>query len=331
MAVLLLVGGLGAVVFGAVLFTNAVEWAGNRMELGVGAVGTLLAGVSTALPESVIPAVAILRDSPESEEVAIGAIVGAPFMLATIAMALVGVTAVAYRKRRPRGRSLDVHRPTLRRDLAFFLALMSVGVVFGIGMPAVARLPTAALFVVAYAAYVLFTVRRGGEVQDDDDLPALIADPVSTRRPATSRIVLQFLGGLVLIVGGAHFVVDGLIELADVLGISALVLALVVAPLGTELPEKLNSFLWIRDGKDSLALGNLTGALVFQSAIPVALGLALTPWSLAAPAMLAALLALAGGLVAVWSLHVRGRFSSPAILSWIVLFTTFLAGAWLIS
>ena len=118
MAVLLLLGGLGAVLSGAILFTNAVEWAGARLGLGVGAVGTLLAGVSTALPESVVPAVAILRDDPDSDEVAIGAIIGAPFMLATIAMALVGITAVAYRRRRAQGRSLDVHGRTLRRDLS---------------------------------------------------------------------------------------------------------------------------------------------------------------------------------------------------------------------
>ena len=113
MTVVALVLGLAAVLAGAVLFTNAVEWAGARMSLGVGAVGTLLAGVSTALPESIIPALAILRDEPRSDEVAIGAILGAPFMLATIAMALVGVTAIAYRGRRTQGRMLDVDRKSV--------------------------------------------------------------------------------------------------------------------------------------------------------------------------------------------------------------------------
>jgi cation:H+ antiporter len=125
MNVVLLVVGLVAVLAGAVLFTNAVEWAGTRMDLGVGAVGALLAAVSTALPESIIPALAILRDEPRSDEVAIGAILGAPLMLATIAMALVGVTAIVYRGRREQGRRLDVHRETLRRDLTFFLVLRS--------------------------------------------------------------------------------------------------------------------------------------------------------------------------------------------------------------
>ena len=50
-------------------------------------------------------------------------------------------------------------------------------------------------------------------------------------------------------------------------------LALILAPLATELPEKVNSFFWVRDGKDSLALGNISGAMVFQSTIPVGIGL----------------------------------------------------------
>jgi cation:H+ antiporter len=330
MTILLLAGGLVAVFAGAVLFTNAVEWAGKRMGLGVGAVGTLLAGVSTALPESVIPAVAIVRDEPDSDDVAIGAIIGAPFMLATIAMALVGMTALAYRGRRSQGRRLDVHRDSLKRDLVFFLVLMASAVALGLGAPAAIRVPAAVALVVAYVAYVALTVRRGGRVQAEDELPALMADPTKDNPPRTWMIAVQFAGGLTLIVGGAHFVVDGLIELAGLLGVSALVLALVVAPLATELPEKANSFIWIREGKDSLALGNITGALVFQSSIPVALGIALTPWQLSGAALAAALLALAGGTVAVWSLHVRGRFSGSAILGWALLFSVFLASVWIL-
>ena len=55
-----------------------------------------------------------------------------------------------------------------------------------------------------------------------------------------------------------------------------LVLSLVLAPLATELPEKANSFFWVREGKDTLALGNITGAMVFQSLIPISFGLAFT-------------------------------------------------------
>ena len=87
-------------------------------------------------------------------------------------------------------------------------------------------------------------------------------------------------------VGGAHLFVEELLTIADSLGVEALVLALILAPLATELPEKVNSFFWVREGKDALALGNITGAMVFQSTIPVGIGLIFTDWDLSGNAIL---------------------------------------------
>ena len=81
----LLAAAFALIIGGAILFTNAIEWSGKRLDLGEGAVGSLLAAVGTALPESLIPVVAVLSGG-ESEQVAIGAIIGAPFMLGTVAM-----------------------------------------------------------------------------------------------------------------------------------------------------------------------------------------------------------------------------------------------------
>jgi cation:H+ antiporter len=79
----------------------------------------------------------------------------------------------------------------------------------------------------------------------------------------------------------------------------------------------------MREGKDTLALGNITGAMVFQSTLPVALGLAFTDWELDGPSKVAAALALAGGLLAVWALRVRKRFELPAVLAWAALYGVF--------
>jgi cation:H+ antiporter len=329
-AVGLLVAGFAAVFAGALLFTNAVEWAGSRAGLGVGAVGTLLAGVSTAMPESAIPVLAVLRDDPRADEVAVGAIVGAPFMLATLAMALVGVTAFAYGRRREQGRSLRVHQPTLRRDLFVFLIAFSAALFLGTGIAPPLQAVAAIAFVALYAAYVGLTIRRGGAAQKEHELEPLVADTTKHDPPATMTIAAQFVVGLVLIVGGAHLVVEQLLEIAELVDVSPLVLALLVAPLATELPEKANSVLWIRDGKDALALGNITGAMVFQATVPVAIGLAFTSWRLDRFAFLAGSLALAGGLVAHLSLDRRRRFSVPAILAWSGLFAVFAASVWIL-
>jgi len=94
----------------------------------------------------------------------------------------------------------------------------------------------------------------------------------------------------------------------------SLVFALLVAPLATELPEKFNSVLWVRRGKDTLALGNMTGAMVFQSSFPVTIGLLLTPWHLAHEALVAAAVALVAGLVLWLTIRFRGSFSAPLLL-----------------
>ena len=110
--------------------------------------------------------------------------------------------------------------------------------------------------------------------------------------------MIQLLVGLGAMVGGAHLFVEELLHIAEGLGVEAVVLALILAPLATELPEKVNSFFWVREGKDSLALGNITGAMVFQSTIPVGIGLIFTDWELSTNAAISVVLGLAGGFLA---------------------------------
>ena len=84
-------------------------------------------------------------------------------------------------------------------------------------------------------------------------------------------------------------------QLAHAWGIPAGLIALILAPLATELPERFNSIYWLRDNKDPIAVGNISGAMVFQSTIPGSLGLAFTLWALGFRASLAVGLALFSG------------------------------------
>src|SRR5919107_4004271 len=110
MDALLLLFSFAVVLAGALLFTNAVEWIGHKLNIGEGAVGSVLAAVGTAMPETLIAIVALLSVNEGSEDVAIGAIVGAPFLLSTLAMGLVGLFAFLYRDKREQGVELEVHR-----------------------------------------------------------------------------------------------------------------------------------------------------------------------------------------------------------------------------
>jgi cation:H+ antiporter len=308
---------------GALLFTNAIEWFGNMLNLGQGAVGSVLAAVATALPESLIPIVAIIGGRQGSEDVAVGAIIGAPLLLATIAMALVGVAALLYRGRRPQELSLDVHLPTLERDLGFFFGCFVVALATGLGAPKPFQIIAAVALIVAYVLYVAWTLRHSGPVGSEEALKPLIMDTTRGDPPAMSTVIVQLVVALGAIVGGAHLFVQEILHVADSAGFEPLVLSLVLAPFATELPEKANSFFWVRDGKDSLALGNITGAMVFQSTIPVSVGLLFTSWELDTYSILAGSLALAGGVVAIVTLQIRRRFSGRAIALWASLYAVF--------
>jgi cation:H+ antiporter len=311
----LLVVGFAMLVSGALVFTNAVEWAGIRLDLGHGAVGSVLAAVATAMPESLVPVVAITRGE-QGDPIAIGAILGAPFLLGTLAMALCGAAALIYRVRR-QGTGLRLDRHAMSRDLLVFVGTLSIAIVIGNIHARPVHVIGAFLLVVAYGAYLTTTIVRARRQGGEDEPPGpLYFDRTGNAPPRTHRILAQAVVGVGLLVGGAEVFVTVIEHLARAIGINALALTLLVAPLATELPEKINSVLWIRQGKDTLALGNITGAMVFQSMLPVAVGMAFTDWHLTAPARVAAIAALGGATLAVIAVRRTGRFSAPFIGCW---------------
>src|SRR5436309_2797838 len=181
----LIVGAFVLILVGAEVFTNGIEWLGIKLRISAGATGSILAAFGTATPETLIPIIAIVfTNTPDADEIGVGAILGAPFMLGTLVMLLIGATAFVMRKRRGRD-TLHVDTAHALRDMSFFLVMYGLAV-------ALALLP----------------------------------------------------------------------------------------PLATELPEAANSLVWTRQGKDVIALGNVAGAMVFQSTIPVTVGVLLTAWDL---------------------------------------------------
>ena len=129
-------------------------------------------------------------------------------------------------------------------------------------------------------------------------------------------IMLQLILGVALLIAGAKGFINGVETAAEMIGISALLLSLLIIPIATELPEKVNSILWIRKGKDTLAFGNITGAMVFQGTLLPAIGIMLTPWQARSEVVLGIAMTLiaatwlryviAKGGIKVWHLLVNG-------------------------
>ena len=302
MTIIELIFSLAAILGAAILFTNAVEIMGDRLNLGAGAVGSVLAAVGTALPETMIPLVAILgallvgSGGAAAGEIGIGAILGAPFLLATLALFVVGAAALGYKRRRETGSEITADRQTAIPDLGFFLFCFTLAAAAGIlSLPLLLKILVAVVLLAAYVLYVVRTVKKGGEAEGE--VPArLTLWPYDSQGP-TWAVAAQLIGTIAVMGFGAHLFVGAVEHLSASIGITAGLIALVLAPLATELPEKFNSVIWLRDNKDTLAIGNITGAMVFQSTIPVSIGVLFTPWQLDFLSAFSAFLAILSSVV----------------------------------
>ncbi|MGH8593210.1 MAG: sodium:calcium antiporter, partial [Gammaproteobacteria bacterium] len=268
------------IVVAAEVFTNALEHLGERLGISEGVTGSLFAAVGTAMPESLVPILAIFAGN---NEIGVGAILGAPLMLSTLTMCLMGVAVV--RERGLRGAMMP--EPTgLTRDLDFFLlsfgiAALALFLPFRHGDLAIVLTTMAGSLVLVYFIYVLLTLRVSAQlVQNGHGTEAHRPLFLCYLRLPDKMIVifLQLLLGLVLLIVGAEGFIHAVEVASREFGISALLLSLLIIPIATELPEKVNSILWIRRRKDTLAFGNITGAMVFQGSILPAIGILFTPW-----------------------------------------------------
>jgi len=295
------------ILIGCEFFTNGVEWVGKRFNLAEGAVGSVLAAVGTALPETLIPLIAILTlGGTAGKDIGAGAILGAPFMLATLALFFCGLAVLVFRKRRGR-KTLHIKGSLIRRELKFFLAAYSFAAVAAFIPPPYESVRWIVGFslVPLYIYYTYVTMTTGAKcgeseeeqkglyvhgaifrlngwrsVDPDEDIGEKFREQIYRPDPPTYMIIIQVFMGLMGIIVGAAMFVDQINSIASTIGIPALIFALLVSPIATELPEKFNSVMWIRAKKDTFAIGNITGAMVFQSCIPVTIGILLTPWHL---------------------------------------------------
>ena len=166
--------------------------------------------------------------------------------------------------------------------------------------------------VFSYFFYVYITLKDEREPEDDDIRPCYFAP--GSLNPNNGVILVQILVSLGLIVGGAHLFVGGVETVALAFGVPAFVLALVIAPIATELPEKFNSFIWVSRDKDTLALGNITGAMVFQSSLIPALGIFLTDWQLSPGALLTGALALISAAILYFEIARRHEMKALTLI-----------------
>lgn len=334
------------ILLGAQAFTEGVEWLGVMLNLSEGATGSILAALGTATPETLIPVIAILfTNSPDAAEIGVGAILGAPFMLVTLVMLLIGVTAFVTRKRRGRD-TLHVDAAHATRDMSFFLVMYTIALALALLPPDWHFLKgyIGWIFLPAYFVYVFLVLRTPkSSIEDVEEareereafgalsfasyLRRVGASIVPTKPPLW-LVLTQTLVAFAAIVLGARFFADFVEDFSHAMHFNTLLVALILAPLATELPEAANSLIWTKDGKDVIALGNVAGAMVFQSTVPVTIGVLLTPWQLGQFGTVAAVFALLSGALIWFQLRTRAKQNALPLSSLMLggsLYVVFLA------
>jgi cation:H+ antiporter len=320
-------------VVGAEYFTNAVEWLGRRLRLSDSATGSFLAAVGTAMPETLVPIVAIFFSNTEaSDAVGVGGILGAPFMISTLAMMVIAVALWAFRNRRG-STHLLFNAETAETDLKFFLVAYGLAFAAAFVPPSFSFIKWIIGFslIPLYGVYMLRLLKMPEGDTSEELGPLRVIAHLPERflpfddwaaNPGLGSIGFQMLLAFALIIGGAHLFVQQVEVVASSVGLAPLVLSLLITPIATELPEKLNSVIWISRRKDTLAFGNMSGALVFQSAFPVTVGILFTNWSLSLvpghPDFLPALscvLALLSGLFLLFFVRRHDTLHLPHLLA----------------
>ncbi|MCS7278831.1 MAG: sodium:calcium antiporter [Thermodesulfobacteriaceae bacterium] len=324
MEFLLLILSLFLIFISSELFTNGIENLGEKLSLSQAVVGSILASLGTALPETVIPLVAILfHEGERGTEIGTGAILGAPFMLSTIGFFLIslGVITGYFLKTR---KKFEVHLEftTFKRNFSFFLFSYSLAIFLPLLFPKIFFLNyLLALFLIfTYLFYLRQTFRaKSSNLELEEELHFLkflnflFSKKLNSKSLFLSLACFQTILALILLLKGADLFVENLETLSLKWGLDPLLFSLLIAPIATELPEKFNSLLWTLKGKDILAFGNIVGAMVFQTTFPVSIGLIFTPWEIKGLALVAAIITILLNLFYLWFLKTFNKIS-PYVL-----------------
>lgn len=293
---LILLLSLVFIVISSHVFCNALEHLGERLGISEGVTGSIFAAVGTALPETIIPVLAILggHAGNANHEIGVGAILGAPLMLSTLSLFVMALSVIGLRGVNGR---LKPERAGLKRDLEFFFIGYGFAfiAVFVQNLSWHKYLNFLIVFILgfSYFVYLLLTIKASAK---------LVAEGHNTE--AEAKLILQYLGikvnkfsiavqlilASMMLIYFAGMFIDAVNNIAGLYNFSPFLLSLIIIPIATELPEKINSVLWLRRNKDTLAISNISGAMVFQGSLLPIIGILFTDWKLTNPAHLSGII-----------------------------------------
>jgi cation:H+ antiporter len=293
-------------------FVNGIEWLGKRMQMGSMAVGAVLAAFGTALPESAVTFIAVVFGRNASQkDLGVGAALGGPLVLATVAYAaLGGALLLHWRKREREHRSIKADTRGIGRDQGIFLLVFAVNLI--LGLVVFPFKPAFGLLLLAvYGVYAWKKIGDRNGIARSSELEPL---KIRAANPSLAWAATQAILSLAVIGAASRVFVLQLGAIGTALHWPPQMAALLLSPIATELPETINAIIWVRQGKEQLALANISGAMMIQATVPSALGLIFTPWRFDRSLTISAAVTLAA-IAFLWMVFRAGAADARALVS----------------
>lgn len=263
------------------LFTNSIEHLGKKFNLDESATGSILAAAGTALPETILPLIAIFQvkgNNSDGIEIGTGAILGSSFLLSAFALFISALAFIFFQKQKLKS-PLNINFENFSRDYKFFIVAYFIAITSTFINEKNLKIIIGAFLICYWIFYAIKTISKSNENEVEENCPNLyFAFKNKNLENNIFIILLQTIFSLFLLFIFSKLFVDEIQAFSILTKISPLVVSLVLSPLATELPEITNSIIWIKNKKDSLAISNITGAMVYQASICTSIGLIFTDW-----------------------------------------------------
>jgi cation:H+ antiporter len=276
--ILSIAGGFTAVLIGGWLFTNSMEHISHRYRLGGSFVGAVISPVLTSLPELIVFLVALLvYGGVSGEEVAVGTVIGEPFVVSTIIYPIIFLVAIiGFRRGSRNDLVLEVGRELILPFIVVITLYPTVLLSALLGIGVIRYVIATALFI-AYLVYVgLMRGKEGVVIEDVEELRFIKL----ARFNGDVALALQVITSVLLLYVGSKYLVSGVVDLSRMLSIDTMGLSIIIVPTATVLPESITAIIWTLGNRDTMAVAALIGEKVLYSTIYPALALVLTSWSL---------------------------------------------------
>lgn len=262
LAVLALIIGLALLVWSADRFVEGSASTARYFGMPPLLIGMVIVGFGTSAPEMVVSALAAFEGSPG---IALGNAYGSN--IANIALIL-GVTALIS--------PVMVHSTVLRKELSILtlLTVLSVALIADLDL---SRLDALVLLLV-FGGLMAWTIFQGLK-QKDDSLANEIETETAEKAMPLKRAVFRLVVGLLLLIASSRILVWGAVEIAQIFGVSDMIIGLTIVAIGTSLPELASSVIAARKGEHDIALGNVLGSNLFNTLAVVGIAGSIHPFA----------------------------------------------------